>query len=169
LSRFGNNKFCPLLKNYISHFTLLHVVLLFMKITISEIIALAVSVICICWAFYRRNQRMRLVQTGIVVDGEVVRIKRITSRDADTNRDTYTYKPVIKYLTNDNRWITEESVYATYPCPYKAGDKIKVVYDPDNVENFTLNDGVAVSVEIIFFSSGIFALLILALLLYANN
>jgi hypothetical protein len=140
-----------------------------MNITISEIIALAVAVICISWGFYRRNQRIRLVEKGIVVDGEVVHIKKIASNDADTNRIDYTFKPVIKYLTKDNQWITKDSIYSTNPCPYKVGDKLKVVYDPDKVEDFTLNDGVAVSVEIIIFGAGIFALLIMAVLFYTNK
>jgi hypothetical protein len=131
-----------------------------MTITFNQLAGLVLGVFFTGWAFVRRNHRLRLLQNGVVANGKVIRIEEIPSDDG------FTYKPVIEFHTSAKETVTKMSQLSTNPCPYKVGDAIKVIYDPQNIDDFTLNDGPALSVEIVFFAIGITALVYAAIVFY---
>ncbi|WP_183573219.1 DUF3592 domain-containing protein [Mucilaginibacter sp. X5P1] len=56
-----------------------------------------------------------------------------------TNNDVL-YHPVIRYVTKQKDWITEEYDIGNYPCLYNEGDKVTVIYDPIDNKKFIIND-----------------------------
>jgi len=74
--------------------------------------------------FYSNSQR--LLEKGTITDGVVIELIRSTSNDGNM------YKPVFEYTDRANTKITFKSSFSSSPAPYKIGDKVKIVYMPDN-------------------------------------
>ena len=129
--------------------------------SITLIISLLLATIFIAFGFKRRSKRVRLLRTGIKVEGEVVRIKKEKSRDSTLNRIRYVFKPVVQFVAN-GELVTKISDIYSDPCPYNVGDKLTVIYNAENVDEFTLNDGPSLFLEIVFFGLGILIWLIAA-------
>lgn len=138
-----------------------------MTITFNEIIGLLIAAIFVIWAFGRRNHRLKLLQTGVAADGKVINIEQVTSNDPDGVN--YRYRPVIEFPISKTETVTKTPEISTYPCPYKVGDKIKVIYDPANIDDFTLNDGPAVTIEIALFVIGVAALIYTAIQFFTTH
>src|SRR6202000_2163925 len=114
------------------------------------IISLIFATIFIILGFKQRNKRIRLLRTGIKAEGEEVRIKKEKSKDSTLNNIRYVFKPVVQFMVNGELVTKTSEIYAE-PCPYNIGDKVTVTYNRDDVNEFTLNDGPALFLEIIFF------------------
>lgn len=128
-----------------------------MIITFNEAITAGLGVVFTIIGLNRRNMRIRMLKTGTMVDGEVVDIKRVLSNDTESSG--YTYSPVIKYTTVEERSVIKAYEITSYPCPYKIGDKLKVIYDHDDDEQFILNDSPSLFIETVFFGAGIVLLI----------
>ena len=66
-----------------------------MSITFNEAITAVLGTIFTIIGLSRRNKRIKMLKTGITVDGEVVKIEKRTSTDSDGT--SITYSPVVKY------------------------------------------------------------------------
>ncbi|HEY8927676.1 MAG TPA: DUF3592 domain-containing protein [Mucilaginibacter sp.] len=128
-----------------------------MSVTFNEIIGLLIGALFIIWAFGRRNHRVKLLQTGVTVEGKVIRIERVESTDSDGT--SYRYTPVIEFPVSKTETIAKTSKISTYPCPYKVDDKVAITYDPVNIDDFTLNDGPVKTLENALFAIGVIALI----------
>src|SRR3989344_2997567 len=62
---------------------------------------------------------------GVSAYGEVTRLEISDS----------TYKPVIRYTTNDGREIEFLAQFSSNPPAYKPGDMVEIIYDPENPYN----------------------------------
>jgi hypothetical protein len=130
-----------------------------------EFALLAIGAALVVFGFMRRNKRISLLENGVVANGIVTTIER-SGPDSD---GMYTYRPVIKFPTGDNEFVTKVPELYTNPCPYKEGDQVKVIYDRNDVNSFTLNDGPTVSVEIIIFGLGVVFLVVAAIMLTVKH
>ncbi len=124
---------------------------------------LVVGVVLVIFGFSRRNKRILLLQNGVTTEGAVISIERSQSNDG-----TYSYRPVIKFPVKDE-FVTKTSGFYTNPCPYKEGDKVKVIYDRNDTDSFTLNDGPTVFIEILIFGLGIVFLVVAAIMLMIKH
>jgi len=128
-----------------------------------EFILLAVGTLLVIFGFYRRNRRISLLQNGVTAEGVVVSIESSQSNDG-----TYTYRPVIKFPVGDE-FVTKTPQFYTNPCPYQQGQQVKVIYDKNDTDRFTLNDGPTVFAEIIIFGLGVVFLVIAAIALMVKH
>lgn len=72
--------------------------------------------------------------------------------ETDTQNGTISYYPVICFVTDKQEWITKK---ATVSGVYQPGDKLTVVYYPDNPSEFFIRSGNTYTVIIIMILAGI--------------
>ena len=64
-------------------------------------------------------------------NGEVIRmLSRSSSNDLGSRQSKRAYSPEMKYMVGDKEVISHPTVYV-YPCNYKVGDILPILYDPD--------------------------------------
>lgn len=68
--------------------------------------------------------------------GTVVEIVREESTDSDGYTD-YTYYPVIKYQAN-NQTVSKKSSTGSGSSGYNVNDKVEILYNPNNVEEYII-------------------------------
>ena len=91
----------------------------------------------------------------IEATGTVVEIIEETSTDADEGI-SYTYYPVIEYKAGDNT-ISKKSNNGSNPSKYNVSDKVDILYNPENVEEYIIKgDKSSTLFGIIFIVVGIF-------------
>jgi len=83
-----------------------------------------------------------------------------------TNPNDNIIFPVIRFLTDKNIWITKKSNLGTAPGLYKKGQKVKIIYQKDDPENFFINNPskyliplVAILISVAMLGYGVFLLL----------
>jgi hypothetical protein len=68
--------------------------------------------------------------------GNVVELKKVRHYSTSTSKSISGYKtvyyPVIRYQTEDGKTIIFTSSSGNYPSPYKNGDRVEILYDPEN-------------------------------------
>lgn len=74
---------------------------------------------------------LRLRRTGIKVQGTIF---EFGETDPDGNR-----YPVIRFLTQNDEWITGKPKYNIATNFQKIGEKVSIIYDPSN-PNYFVND-----------------------------
>jgi len=75
------------------------------------------------------------------------------------NIDSNTNYPVIRFVTTEKEWIIEEYSISTLPGFLKKGQKITVVYNPDNPREFIEKSGITSAAPILVM---VLAIIILA-------
>ena len=75
--------------------------------------------------------------------GTVVQIEK----DIDTSENSggtlkYTYYPVIQYIVN-NKTITKKSSIGTGHQKYAENEKIDILYDPNNIEDYIIKGDIS--------------------------
>ncbi|PWK79345.1 uncharacterized protein DUF3592 [Mucilaginibacter oryzae] len=83
-----------------------------------------------------RYRRMRLLKTGIKVEGIVFSIEYEPGSQGYSGQ----YYPVIRYVANNGEWITKKYTLGSNPSTFKEGESVTVFYDPENPSTFMLND-----------------------------
>lgn len=83
--------------------------------------------------FFIQNQ-MWYEQNGIRAEGTV------TDHSRSTDSDGTKYSPIITYSTEQNRQITFTAGFSSNPKMYVEGDKVTVIYDPDNPQDNVILD-----------------------------
>ncbi len=53
------------------------------------------------------------------------------------------YCPVVEFTTETGKTIRFESSFGTMPAPHKAGDAVKVFYDPEKPDAAEMDSGIA--------------------------
>lgn len=87
---------------------------------------------------YRVDRNTRRLKTkGIPVEAIVFKIDRQNDIDNDDDR----YYPVIRFVTLKGEQITARYRFYFNSGRYNPGDQLKIVYDPDHVNNFLIDDG----------------------------
>ena len=67
--------------------------------------------------------------------GTIVGIKTTQERDTDGVMK-YTYYPIIEYKANDKNISKQASTGTSSSSKYKINDKVDILYNPNNVEEF---------------------------------
>ncbi|OJW18284.1 DUF3592 domain-containing protein [Mucilaginibacter sp. 44-25] len=81
-----------------------------------------------------------LYDKGIKVEGVVFSIERNDGLRVG-NRIEPDYYVTIRYTTTDNLWITKRYDEIRDALTLSEGDKVKVIYNPADPEEFILGDG----------------------------
>ena len=76
----------------------------------------------------------KLKEFGVKAEGVVFRLEQ------SNNARDQTYYPVIRFLTAEKEWITKRYDGATTSGKYKEGDKVNILYNNDDAENFIIDD-----------------------------
>jgi hypothetical protein len=138
------------------------------SLPIQAIVFCLLGIICIVAAFYSASGNKKLKETGIAADGIIYSLEESTDQ-SDTDISFRNVKDVIivRFLTKDNVWITERyksKFLIAYTGQYKPGEAVKVIYDPNNPQIFTLESRQSEKIRrilfglagLIFFVIGIF-------------
>lgn len=111
------------------------------------------------------NHRKKLIKKGVQVAGTVISIER----ERNTKDSTLLNYPVISYQTLQNELITKKhNIGISNGFSYKEGDSVNVIYDPDDVSSFTLNDMSSKITSVIFILFGLILVLV-AIVMYIMN
>lgn len=96
---------------------------------------LCIGVAFIYAGVLQRRKRGRLLGNGIKVEGVVFELA-----DGGSTRNSTFYYPVIRFLTMEKEWVAQKYDIGGSSNVYHIGDKVKVIYDPENPTNFTIDD-----------------------------
>ena len=70
--------------------------------------------------------------TGTVVD--LKKVRRLSTSSSGSTSHVTTYYPVVRYQTKEGKNVTFTSLSGSYPAPYKRGDRVTILYDPENLK-----------------------------------
>ena len=76
------------------------------------------------------------MKIGIEVEGIVSGYESESSRSSGMRTMAY---PVIRFVTKDGVWVTKKYSLGSNFSIVKAGQKLKVFYNPDNPEDFAIS------------------------------
>jgi hypothetical protein len=85
-----------------------------------------------------RDRRVRLLKTGIKIEGTVFRIDY--EPRSQSNNSSGQYYPIIRYVTTEGEWITQKHNLGSNPSAFTEGESVTVFYDPKSPSTFILND-----------------------------
>jgi len=92
--------------------------------------------------YVNRQKIGRLTKSGVKVEGVVFAMEP----EAEVNigiGDQYTSGssryPTIRYVTTEKEWVTQKYNVTAFPG-YKVGDKVSVIYNPEKITEFILDD-----------------------------
>jgi len=74
----------------------------------------------------------RITAEGVTTEGIIF--------DKDQSIDDSGVYPIVRFLTEDNEWITEKSNIVVLPWTYKAGNRESIIYQKSNPKNFFIKD-----------------------------
>jgi hypothetical protein len=86
---------------------------------------------------------------GIKTEGVIFDIEQ----ESGANNSSNNY-PIVRFLTNQNIWITKRSKIGFIPGLYKKGKKVLVIYKEDNPEVFYIKDSLTFIIPILMISAG---------------
>jgi len=75
---------------------------------------------------------------SISTEGTVIDLERHTSRDSK-GRSSTAYYPVIKFTANSGKSIEFEANSGSNPPAYTQGQKVEILYNPQEPESATIN------------------------------
>jgi hypothetical protein len=107
-------------------------------------------------AFFIHSKKVnRLINNGVEVEGIVFDIT-LSSSIGDVDGEY----PVIRFLTTDDLWITETYDIGTLRANFKRGQKVTVVYNPEDPKDFILKSDKGRSyVPVVILVSGVLVLI----------
>ena len=109
-----------------------------MNVNYDELILLAGGAFLTVFGIGKLNERGKLIESGVKVEGVVFDIE--TSWDAEPDARSTTYYPVIRFVTTDKEWITEKYDIGSNPSVYSVGDKVTVIYDTTDYNHFLIDN-----------------------------
>jgi hypothetical protein len=99
------------------------------------LLAFLVGVALIIFGYYKRNERRKIMETGIKVEGIAFGI------DEEFINQSWSYYPVVRYSTLEKEWVTERyNIASSLSSYYKQGDKVSVIYDSNDSKKFIIDD-----------------------------
>jgi len=102
-----------------------------------ELLSFFGGAILIFIGIFNITRRRKLLKVGITTEATVVSLRKDIFNNSGANT---LYYPTIEYTAETNKTISREYTVGTNPSKYKEGDKLTIIYDPDNVESFIIND-----------------------------
>jgi len=83
----------------------------------------------------QKRKRAKLLTNGLKAEGEVVELVF-----GGSTKNSTVYYPVIRFLTTEKEPITQKYDIGGTSNTYHQGDKLNVIYDPQNPLNFIVDD-----------------------------
>lgn len=127
------------------------------------IILIIVSLVVILVAIINLGKYKKIAATGIQAEGIIFDIESSTT----TNNTAVTY-PIVRFLTEQNEWITQKASVSLVPGSYKKGQPVTVVYLKDKPTEFFIKSNWTNTVLAIMIIIGL-ALLAYGVYLLINN
>jgi len=93
------------------------------------ILPMVFGVLFIVGGITHMSKKKYLLQNGKVTKGIVFKMQRKENG----------YNPVVRFLTEDNEWITHEIKSGFGLNFYKEGNQIDIIYDPNDLTNIELH------------------------------
>lgn len=90
---------------------------------------LVLGLILLFWGGREFFNARSLLLTGIRTDANVFRMELVTNSDGDT------YRPHFEFQDQQDRRVEFSHKISSSPAAYTVGDRVKIVYDPDDPEN----------------------------------
>lgn len=117
--------------------------------------------------YFRKKKYNKLLVTGIAVEGVIFDFETsYISYSGSESRDIP--KPIIRFVTLKQEWITEKYETGFTFSDWKAGDKVMVYYNPENPEEFVVSTRLDKWILRVFLFIGI-VLVILSAVLFTIN
>ncbi|MBQ9279741.1 MAG: DUF3592 domain-containing protein [Clostridia bacterium] len=102
----------------------------------NSIVSIIVGAVFLALGIFMLNQSNALKERCTEeASGTVVQMVEEISSDPDST--DYTYYPVVEYQAGDQT-VSKKSSIGSNPSPYQVGDKVEVLYNPDEVEEFII-------------------------------
>lgn len=76
--------------------------------------------------------------TNLIVSGKRTQAVIFKNNYSETRGSRGMYFPVVRFLTAEKEWITQELSIGQNP-PMKEGKKVQVIYDPDDPSEVEIN------------------------------
>jgi len=125
-----------------------------------SIFIVAISIALLYVAFKFRLSTKKIAKNGTQTEGVVFDIV------ASNNINSQAKYPLIRFVTAKKEWITEQYNISTLPGLFKKGQKVIVVYNPDNPKEFFVKSTItsiapilAIALAIIILAIGVYKLL----------
>ena len=95
------------------------------------------------------RKQNKIKKTGLITEGIVFELSNDSSSSFNVRY------PVIRFLTLNEQWITEAANIGISPGFYKKGQKVTVIYDPNDPKQFIIDSkiGSRIIYAIIIFGS----------------
>ena len=117
-----------------------------------EIVIMAMGIAVLYMAVKFRSNTKNIAKNGEQVEGVVFDIVQ------DTNPQSQAKFPVIRFVTSQKEWITEQYNISTLPGFLKKGQKLIIIYNPDNPKEFFVKSRINSIVPVLLFIFGIIIL-----------
>ncbi len=125
-----------------------------------EIVIIAIGIALFYLAFKFRSNIKNIAKNGEQVEGIVFDIVE------DNNPQSQAKYPIIRFVTSNKEWITEQYNISTLPGLFKKGQKLSIVYNPDNPKEFFVKSAInsiapilLFALALVIFSIGVYKLL----------
>lgn len=124
-----------------------------------EIVSLIVITIALLIIAIKLLLNLKLIsKRGVITQGTIFDIEQ----NFGINNSNISY-PIIRFVDDNNKWITKTNKLSTFPGAYKKGQEVTVIYEKNNSENFFIKDKFTYAIPIIMIivslTFGIFAFL----------
>ena len=121
------------------------------------LIIIAISIALFYGAFQFRLKTKKISVKGVEAEGIVFYIVE------SDNINSHANYPVIRFLTSEKEWITEEYDISAGPNLFKKGQRVSVIYNPDNPREFFIKSESTILMPVLAI---ILAVILLAVGLY---
>jgi|SRR5579871_3707995 len=97
---------------------------------------IVIGILLLIGYYLNSNRSKEIFENGIEVEGIVFEFVQDQSFFNDINNNS-SY-PVIRFLTKEKKWITARPIEELSSIFFKTGEKVTVIYNRDNPEEFIL-------------------------------
>lgn len=116
------------------------------------IVTFAIGIVLLYVAIRFRLNTQKIAKKGIETEGVVFDI--VPSKNIDSKANY----PLIRFVTSEKEWITEEYNISAMFGFFKKGQKVTIVYNPDNTREFVVKSPITSVVPILVMILGILIL-----------
>jgi len=106
-------------------------------------ILILAGLLIICIAVFSKSSAKRLAITGEYCEGIIFKLGYKEGNDFNRSDSITKDKITVRFVTKKQEWITEDlhtDFMITWPGQFKEGQKVQVIYDPDNPSDFTISN-----------------------------
>ncbi len=122
-------------------------------------ILIIVGLLIICIAVFSKSSGKRLAATGENCEGIIFKLGYKEGNNFNRSDSITKDKITVRFVTKKQEWVTEDlntDFMITWIGQFKEGQKVQVIYDPNNPSDFTIsNKQYPRTVKSVFFVAGL--------------